>query len=49
MAGRTLLGFGNSFAQLASPMLLAELAHPQHRARLTTFYNCVWYIGAFGK
>lgn len=36
MGGRVLLGFGNSFSQMASPMLLTEIAHPQHRARLTT-------------
>lgn len=46
MGGRFLLGFGNSFAQLASPMLLTEICHPQHRARLTTVYNCLWNVGA---
>lgn len=46
MGGRFLLGFGNSFTQLASPMLLTELCHPQHRARLTTVYNCLWNVGA---
>ncbi|KAG7131026.1 Lactose permease like protein [Verticillium longisporum] len=44
--GRVLLGFGNSFSQIASPMLLTEIAHPQHRARLTTVYNCLWNLGA---
>lgn len=46
MGGRFLLGFGNSFAQLSSPMLLTEICHPQHRARLTTVYNCLWNVGA---
>ena len=46
MGGRILLGFGNSLAQIASPMLLTELCHPQHRARLTTVYNCLWNVGA---
>ncbi|KAI6383080.1 hypothetical protein MCOR25_000268 [Pyricularia grisea] len=46
MGGRFLLGFGNSFSQMASPMLLTEIAHPQHRARLTTVYNCLWNVGA---
>jgi hypothetical protein len=41
-----MLGFGNSFAQMPSPMLISELAHPQHRARLTTVYNCLWNVGA---
>lgn len=46
MGGRFLLGFGNSFTQLSSPMLLTEICHPQHRARLTTVYNCLWNVGA---
>jgi sugar porter (SP) family MFS transporter len=44
--GRVLLGFGNSLAQICSPMLLTEIAHPQHRGRLTTVYNCLWNVGA---
>jgi MFS family permease len=47
IGGRVLLGLGNPFAQIASPMLLTEIAHPQHRARLTTVYNCLWNAGAF--
>ncbi|KAF4124144.1 Sugar (and other) transporter [Geosmithia morbida] len=47
IGGRVLLGFGYPFTQLASPMLLAEIAHPQHRARMTTVYNCLWNGGAF--
>jgi hypothetical protein len=49
MGGRALLGFGNSLAQITSPMLLTELCHPQHRARLTTVYNCLWNVGALSK
>lgn len=44
--GRVLLGFGNSFAQICSPMLLTEICHPQHRARFTTVYNCLWNLGS---
>ncbi|KAE9375030.1 general substrate transporter [Stipitochalara longipes BDJ] len=44
-AGRFILGFGNSLAQLASPMLLTEIVHPLHRARVTTVYNCLWNLG----
>ncbi|KAK4239088.1 sugar transporter [Achaetomium macrosporum] len=46
MGGRVMLGFGNSLAQISSPMLLTELCHPQHRGRLTTVYNCLWNVGA---
>ncbi|KAH8689382.1 general substrate transporter [Talaromyces proteolyticus] len=46
IAGRFLLGFGNSFAQMCSPMLLIELCHPQHRGPVTAIYNCLWNVGA---
>ncbi|KAH9998884.1 general substrate transporter [Xylariaceae sp. FL0662B] len=46
MGGRVMVGFGNSLAQIASPMLLTETAHPQHRGRLTAVYNCLWNAGA---
>lgn len=47
MAGRLVLGFGNSFAQMCSPILLTEICHPQHRATFTAVYNCLWNLGAF--
>ncbi|KAF1849160.1 hexose transporter-like protein [Cucurbitaria berberidis CBS 394.84] len=46
MAGRLVLGFGNSFAQMCSPILLTEICHPQHRAVFTAVYNCLWNLGA---
>ncbi|KAF2111367.1 general substrate transporter [Lophiotrema nucula] len=46
MAGRFFMGFGNSLAQLSSPLLLTEICHPQHRARVTSIYNCLWNLGA---
>ncbi|KAK8118222.1 uncharacterized protein PG998_006503 [Apiospora kogelbergensis] len=46
IAGRFLLGFGNSFAQMASPLLLTEICHPQHRGPLTAVYNCLWNAGS---
>lgn len=46
VAGRLLLGIGNSLAQMASPILLTEIAHPQHRGKVTTIYNCLWNLGA---
>ncbi|KAF2454452.1 hexose transporter protein [Lineolata rhizophorae] len=45
MGGRFLVGFGNSLAQLCSPLLLTELCHPQHRGRVTAVYNCLWNLG----
>lgn len=46
MGGRVMMGFGNSLAQISSPMLLTELCHPQHRGRLTAVYNCLWNAGS---
>ncbi|KAM5342786.1 hypothetical protein ACJ41O_013752 [Fusarium nematophilum] len=46
MAGRFILGLGNSLAQMSSPMLLTEICHPQHRGPLTTIYNCLWNLGS---
>lgn len=43
---RFFIGFGTSIAQGASPLLITELAHPQHRAIFTTIYNTTWYVGA---
>ncbi|EAW12294.1 putative MFS hexose transporter [Aspergillus clavatus NRRL 1] len=46
IAGRFILGFGNSLAQMCSPLLLVEIVHPQHRGPVTTIYNCLWNVGA---
>jgi sugar porter (SP) family MFS transporter len=46
LAGRFVLGFGNSLAQMSSPMLLTEICHPQHRGPVTAVYNCLWNVGA---
>ncbi|KAL1972268.1 hypothetical protein VTN31DRAFT_7487 [Thermomyces dupontii] len=46
VAGRAILGFGNSLAQMASPLLLTEICHPQHRGKVTAIYNCLWNLGA---
>lgn len=45
-ASRFLIGFGVAIAHGASPLLVAELVHPQHRAIYTTIYNCTWYFGS---
>ncbi|KAK8175483.1 MFS transporter [Phyllosticta citrichinensis] len=46
IAGRFLVGFGVAIAHVASPLLIAELMHPQHRATFTTIYNTTWYVGS---
>ncbi|CCX12143.1 general substrate transporter [Pyronema domesticum] len=45
-ASRFLIGFGVSLAHGAAPLLVTELAHFQHRARITSLYNTTWYIGS---
>lgn len=49
VGGRFVLGFGNSLAQMASPVLLTEICHPQHRGKVTAIYNCLWNLGALCK
>jgi sugar porter (SP) family MFS transporter len=46
MGGRFILGFGNSFSQMCSPLLLTEICHPQHRGPMTAIYNCLWNLGS---
>lgn len=46
LGGRFVLGFGNSLAQMSSPLLLTEICHPQHRGPVTAIYNCLWNLGA---
>ena len=46
VAARFFLGFGVAIAHGASPLLLTELTHPQHRATFTTIYNTTWYVGS---
>ncbi|KFY31023.1 hypothetical protein V493_01477 [Pseudogymnoascus sp. VKM F-4281 (FW-2241)] len=46
LGGRFLVGFGNSLAQLACPLLLTEICHPQHRGIVTAIYNCLWNLGS---
>ncbi|KIX03380.1 uncharacterized protein Z518_06932 [Rhinocladiella mackenziei CBS 650.93] len=46
LGARFLIGFGVAIAHGASPLLITELVHPQHRAIFTTIYNTTWYAGA---
>ncbi|PLB54785.1 hexose transporter protein [Aspergillus steynii IBT 23096] len=46
LAARFLIGFGVAIAHGASPLLITELVHTQHRAVFTTIYNTTWYLGS---
>jgi MFS family permease len=43
---RVMIGMGLAFEYTAAPMLVIELAHPQHRAQLSTLLNTLYYFGA---
>lgn len=47
VGARFLIGFGVAIAHGSSPLLIAELVHPQHRAIYTAIYNTTWYLGSF--
>ncbi|KAF4628421.1 hypothetical protein G7Y89_g9733 [Cudoniella acicularis] len=42
IGGRFLAGFGSNISIGAGPLLVMELAYPQHRGKLTTLYNILW-------
>ncbi|KAF7523489.1 hypothetical protein G7054_g11746 [Neopestalotiopsis clavispora] len=46
IGGRFLVGFGSNISIGAAPLLIMELAYPQHRGKLTTLYNTLWYLGS---
>ncbi|KAL2106500.1 hypothetical protein VUR80DRAFT_6646 [Thermomyces stellatus] len=46
IAGRFIIGFGSNISNGTCPLLITEIAHPRHRGRITTIYNCLWYLGS---
>ncbi|KAF2009022.1 general substrate transporter [Aaosphaeria arxii CBS 175.79] len=42
---RSLIGFATVFIALPSPILIAELAYPTHRGKLTALYNTFFFVG----
>ncbi|GMG20452.1 unnamed protein product [Ambrosiozyma monospora] len=46
IASRWILGSFGQVAMQASPMLIAELAYPSHRGKLTAVFNTFFYAGA---
>ncbi|KAF2429937.1 hypothetical protein EJ08DRAFT_697961 [Tothia fuscella] len=46
VAARFFIGYGVAIAHGASPLLITELVHPQHRSIFTTVYNTTWYFGS---
>ncbi|KAL4969911.1 sugar porter family MFS transporter [Aspergillus stella-maris] len=46
LAGRIIVGIGSGVCNGACPLLITEVAHPDHRGKITTIYNTLWYLGA---
>jgi len=46
IGARFIIGFGLSFCQNASPLLLIELSYPTHRGKITSMFNSCWYFGS---
>ncbi|EJD52273.1 hexose transporter [Auricularia subglabra TFB-10046 SS5] len=46
IASRWMVGFGTSFAQAASPLIISELSYPSHRPALTSIFNSLWFSGS---
>ncbi len=46
LAGRFFIGFGATISNGTCPLLITEVSHPRHRARVTTIYNTLWYVGS---
>ncbi|KAJ0355405.1 hypothetical protein COL922a_014703, partial [Colletotrichum nupharicola] len=46
LAGCILVGIGSGICNGACPLLITEVAHPDHRGKITTIYNTLWYLGA---
>ncbi|KPM44216.1 hypothetical protein AK830_g2354 [Neonectria ditissima] len=46
VTARALLGFSTSFISQPSPIIIAELAYPPHRGKITALYNTFFYFGS---
>lgn len=46
LSGRWIMGMGSNISNATCPLLITEVAHPRHRAKVTTIYNTLWYLGA---
>ncbi|KAL4942374.1 hypothetical protein BDV06DRAFT_235466 [Aspergillus oleicola] len=46
LAGRIIVGIGSGVCNGACPLLITEVGHPDHRGKVTTVYNTLWYLGA---
>ncbi|WQF77407.1 Putative major facilitator, sugar transporter, major facilitator superfamily [Colletotrichum destructivum] len=46
LVGRFIMGAGSNISNATCPLLITEVAHPQHRGKVTTLYNTLWYLGS---
>lgn len=46
VVSRLILGFASPVSQSIAPILIAELAYPTHRGKVTTMCNSVFFMGS---
>ncbi|KZP23824.1 general substrate transporter [Athelia psychrophila] len=46
IGSRVIIGFGVTLLTNAAPLLIAELAYPTQRGKITSMYNTLWYSGS---
>jgi MFS family permease len=46
IVSRLVLGFASPISQSVAPILIAELAYPTHRGKVTTMTNSVFFMGS---
>lgn len=44
LAGRFIMGMGFVVNNACCPLLITEIAHPNHRGKMTTIYNTLFYL-----
>lgn len=49
LVSRFLLGFATAFIAIPSPILVAELAYPSHRGKITALYNTFYVSTQFSS
>lgn len=46
IGARFLIGFGQTFAASAAPLLVHEVAYPSHRSQASSMYVSLWFLGS---
>ncbi|CAH0026362.1 unnamed protein product [Clonostachys rhizophaga] len=49
IVARFFVGIGIEFTAAPSPVLISELAYPAHRGKMTSLFQCFFYLGAIAS